>query len=94
MCWPTWPALTEDQIRPPAVHHVVPMINKVSRVAMREDRAKEIVREAVRNAAAVKPRLQKIATPAEGRPMSCMGRLGRGRTVASVVSAAEAPAWR
>ncbi len=59
------PALTEEQIRLLAVHHVVPMINKVSRVAMREDRAKEIVREAVRNAAAVKPRLQKIAAAIE-----------------------------
>jgi len=59
------PALTEEQFRKLAVHHVVPMINKVSRVAMREDRAKEILREAARNAAAVKPRLQKIAAAIE-----------------------------
>lgn len=53
--------LTEDQVELLAKHHLVPMYDKLSRVAMRMDRARAIVREAYDNAATVKPRLEKIA---------------------------------
>lgn len=53
--------LTEDQVELLAKHHMIPMYDKLSRVPLRMDRAKAIVREAYDNAATVKPRLEKIA---------------------------------
>jgi hypothetical protein len=54
-------SLTEAQIEQLCTHHLVPMYSSLSRVPLRMDRAKEILRETARNAAAAKTRLQKIA---------------------------------
>lgn len=53
--------LAADQVQKLASLYVVPMYAAMSRVAMRQDRAEEIIREAARNAAKVKPRLLKIS---------------------------------
>ena len=57
--------LAADQIQKLASYHIVPMYGKLSQVAMRQDRAEAIMREATSNGAKVKPRLLKIANAIE-----------------------------
>lgn len=57
--------LAADQIQKLASYHIVPMYGKLSQVAMRQDRAEAIMREATSNGAKVKPRLLKIAKAIE-----------------------------
>ena len=53
--------ISKEQVTKLASHHIVPMYAKMSRVAMRQDRAEAIIQEAVAKAALVRPRLVKIA---------------------------------
>lgn len=57
--------LGNEQVQQLATHHIVPMYAKLSQVAMRQDRAEAIIREAAGNAARIKPRLVKIAKAVE-----------------------------
>ncbi len=53
--------LSEDQIEKLSHHHLIPMYGNLSRVPLRMDRSKEVLRECARHASAVRPRLEKIA---------------------------------
>jgi len=53
--------ISTEQVHQLVTHHLIPEFGKLSRVPMREDRAKEIIRETQANPQAVKARLQKIA---------------------------------
>ncbi len=57
--------LSSEQVEQLARHHIVPMYAKLSQVAMRQDRAEAIIREAAGNAARIKPRLLKITKAVE-----------------------------
>lgn len=57
--------LDAAQIQKLASYHIVPMYAKMSQVAMRQDRAEAIIREAAKSASQVKPRLTKIAKAIE-----------------------------
>ena len=54
--------ITSEQINGLITHHLIPKFGKMSGIKMREDRAKEIIRETQANPQAVKARLQKIST--------------------------------
>jgi len=54
--------ITSEQINSLITHHLIPKFGKMSGIKMREDRAKEIIRETQDNPQAVKARLQKIST--------------------------------
>lgn len=53
--------ITNEQVNQLVTHHLIPKFGKLSRVPMREDRAKEIIRETQTNPQPVKMRLEKIA---------------------------------
>ena len=53
--------ISTEQVHQLVTHHLIPEFGKLSRVPMREDRAKEIIRETQANSQAVKARLHKIA---------------------------------
>lgn len=57
--------LSAEQVQQLSKHHIVPMYAKLSQVAMRQDRAEAIIREAAGNAARIKPRLLKITKAVE-----------------------------
>ena len=57
--------LSNEQVKQLAHHHIVPMYAKLSQVAMRQDRAEAIIREAAGNAARIRPRLVKIVNAVE-----------------------------
>jgi hypothetical protein len=52
--------LGEDQVKLLAEHHVTKMYAKLNPMGIRREHAEEIIREAARNAARIRPRLQKI----------------------------------
>ncbi|MEJ7846878.1 MAG: hypothetical protein WKF92_02190 [Pyrinomonadaceae bacterium] len=53
--------ISTEQVNQLVTHHLIPEFGILSRVPMRDDRAKEIIRETQTNPQAVKTRLQKIA---------------------------------
>lgn len=57
--------LDADQVQKLASYHLVPMYGKLSQVALRQDRAEAIIREAAKNGAQARPRLLKIAKAIE-----------------------------